>query len=612
MKKILLFGAVLLSYGVMAQNTALEQDCVAKEISRPSAKPIAANNSNRATPFWQEDFGGGFPSSWAVIDSSGICPWVYSTDGSWGNFSTGGTTAAAPGINSTTGGNGFLIVDADSANHFTYGQPSGANYQYLSSYFGTDAIDCSTHSSVILSFEQFFRYNNGITLNVQVSNDSINWTTYDVSGGQGNNLASPDPQLVTLNISTVAASQSTVYLRFGWSARVYFWMIDDIALSEADPFDIAMNDTWWGMGNFGYQYYKIPLSQTGPVTFYSELTNNTGAQLDGCDAAIDVSGTAGSVFSGSGTPISIASAATDTVTSSTSWTPAVVGMYDITADASSTSGTDGNMTNNTFTDSVEITNSLLGLDNLTSGSQSTGAISNFSSNTGQPFKIGNIYEVTNDDVVECVQIGIADQAQNANKDIFAEVYAYDPVAGEFVLRGATDSYLVQSSDLGQIISIGMLLPADVFAGEEILVVAGHYGGAASGADDVAFMYGQSVPEQMVYGYNGTGDLFYLASPRAIVIRPDFDCGLGLNEEALLDATVFPNPANDQFTVRLAQEITSGTITLTDLNGRVVLTQEVKSNASEVAVDVAGVAAGMYTLYIQSEKGTNAVQVEVMH
>ena len=200
----------------------------------------------------------------------------------------------------------------------------------------------------------------------------------------------------------------------------------------------------------------------------------------------------------------------------------------------------------------------------------------------------------------------------ANKDIFAEVYAYDPVAGEFVLRGATDSYLVQSSDLGQIISIGMLLPADVFAGEEILVVAGHYGGAASGADDGAFMYGQSVPEQMVYGYNGTGDLFYLASPRAIVIRPDFDCGLGLNEEALLDATVFPNPANDQFTVRLAQEITSGTITLTDLNGRVVLTQEVKSNASEVAVDVAGVAAGMYTLYIQSEKGTNAVQVEVMH
>lgn len=596
----------------MAQVTAIEADCVAKEITRPAVKPAVDNNSNRATPFWEEDFAGGFPATWTIYDTSGICPWVYSTDGSWGNFSTGGTTAAGPAISSTTGSNGFLICDADSANHFTYGQPSGANYQYLSSYFGTDAIDCSGRPSVILNFEQFFRYNNGITLNVQVSNDGTTWTTYDVSGGQANNAASPDPQLISLNITAIAANQPTVYLRFGWSARVYFWMIDDITLSEADDYDVAMLDTWWGMGGFNNQYYKTPITHAAPITFYSELTNNTGAQLDGCDSDIDISGTSGSVFTGSGTQISIASASNDTVVSSSTWTPAAVGMYDMTAVASTTSGTDANPSNNTFVDSLEITTSTFGLDNLQNASQSTGGISNFSSNTGQPFKIGNIYQVTIDDVVECIEIGITDASQNSGKDIFAEVYAYDATQQEFVFRGATATYTTTSQDVGEIISLEMIVPADVFANEEILVVAGHNGGDASGSDDVQFMYGQTVPEQMVYGYNGVGDLFFLSNPRAIVVRPDFDCGLGVNEEEIIDATVFPNPANDQFTVRLASEITSGTITLTDLNGRVVLTQEVSSNSAEISVDVSNIANGMYTLYVQSEKGVNSIQVDVMH
>lgn len=616
MKQILLFGAFFLAYGTMAQNTAVERDCVAERVSRPAAKPLADNNANRATPFWVEDFAGGFPAGWTAIDSSGICPWVYSTDGSWGNFSTGGTTAAAAGINSTTGANGFLMCDIDSANHFTYGQPSGANYQYLSSYVATDVIDCSTHGSVILNFEQSFRYNNGVAMIVEVSNDGTNWTSYDVSAGQANNAASADPVNVNLNISTTAANQATVYIRFGWSARVYFWMIDDISLSEADPFDIANLDTWWGMGTLDNQYYKIPVSHATPVTFYSDLSNNTGSQLDGCTSDTDVSGTAGSVYAGTGSSISLTGSTNDTVTTATTWTPAVIGMYDVTSVASSTSGTDENLTNNTFVDSLEITESIFGVDNLTDGSQSTGSISNFSSNTGQPFKIGNIYQVTVDDVVECVHIGIADNAQNEGKEVFAEVYAFDPnlgTNGEFVYRGATGFEVITNAQLGTIISLEMVVPADVLANEEILVVAGHNGGDASGSDDVSFMYGQSVLEQTVYGYNGAGDLFFLSNPRAIVIRPDFDCGLGLAEaDQIIDATLFPNPANDQFTVRLAKEISTGTITLIDLSGRIVLTQEVNSTVSDITVDVAEFANGMYTLHVQSDKGVKSIQVEVAH
>jgi hypothetical protein len=450
-------------------------------------------------------------------------------------------------------------------------------------------------------------------MNVQVSNDGTSWTTYNVSGGQANNSASPDPQLINLNISAVAANEATVFIRFGWSARVYFWMIDDISLSEADPFDVAVNDTWWGMGSLDHQYYKTPLTHAAPITFYSELANNTGAQLDGCDSDVDVSGTSGSVYSGSGTPISIPGASLDTVISIATWTPAVVGMYDMTAVASSTSGVDANLSNNNFADSLEITTSTFSLDNLSDASQSTTSISNFSMNTGQPFKIGNIYQVTIDDIVECVHVGIADAAQNEAKEIFAEVYAFDAVTGDFVFRGGSASFTIAAGDLGTIASIPLVVPADVFADEEILVVAGHYGGDASGSDDVSFMYAQGVPEQMVYGYNGVGDLFFLSNPRAIVVRPDFSCGLGLDEaDQIIDATVFPNPANEQFTLRLASEISNGTITLIDLSGRVVLTEEVNSTLSEVSFDLADFASGMYTLHVQSEKGVNSIQVEVSH
>ena len=613
MKRILLFGALFLSYGTMAQNSAVEQDCIAKKTTRPAAKPQTDNNSNRATPFWVEDFSGGFPAGWTTLDSSAICPWVYSTDGSWGNFNGNNATAAGPGINSTTGANGFLLCDIDSANHFTYGQPSSSSYQYLSTYVGTDAIDCSAQTSVFLSFEQFFRYNNGITMNVKVSNDGTNWTVYDVSGGQANNSASSNPQSISLNISAVAANESTVYIQFGWSARVYHWMIDDIALSEADPFDIAMVDSYWGMGGFDNQYYKTPISHVAPITFYSDLVNNSGAQLDGCISDVDVSGTSGSVYSGVSGPVSIAVAANNLVASSSTWTPAAIGMYDMTAVASSTSGTDANMTNNNFADSLEITVSTFGLDNLSDVSQSTGSISNFGSNTGQPFKIGNVYQVTIDDQVECVHIGVANSTQNEAKEIFAEVYAYDAVAGDFVFRGATAYHVITAAEVGTILTLEMVVPADVFADEEILVVAGHSGGDPSGSDDVRFMYGQGVPEQSVYGYNGLGDLLFLSNPRAIVIRPDFNCGLGLADtDQIIDGTVFPNPANEEVTLRLAKEISTGTITLMDLNGRIVLTKDINSTVSDITVDVTEIASGMYTLHVQSDQGVKSIQVEVAH
>ena len=605
-----MIGACAIAFGASAQMQIDPQDAVAEKTSRLNGAS-GIDNVQRATPFWTEDFAGGFPATWTIDDSSGICPWTYTDDGSWGNFNGNNATGPGDPMTSTTAANGYLICDIDSANHFTYGQPSGSNYQYLSSYFQLDTIDCSAEPSVILSFEQFYRYNNGVAMNVQVSNDGTNWTTYDVSQGQANNAASANPVTIELNITPIAGNQPTVYIRFGWSARVYYWMIDDIALSGADANDVVLNEAWWGMGTFDYQLFRIPMSHAAPIKFSSSLTNNTGATLTGCAADVDVSGTSGSVYTGVTNALDLAPVQIDTAVSTTNWTPTTEDTYTVSYDATTTSGTDANPGNNSFSEDVFVTASLMGLDNIPDGLVNTIGISNFSSNTGNQFKIGNLLQVTNDDFVECLEIGITNTAQSDGQTIYGEVYAYNPTTTDFELRGYTDDYLITASDLGTVLSLPMLQAGDVYADEEILIVAGHYGGDVSGSDDVRFMYGQQVPEQMVYGFNGNGNLLYLTSPRAIVVRANFSCGLGLMDESSTSLSAFPNPFSDQLTVNWDASSSVSDLKFVDLNGRVVLTETVPAGLSQVTFNTSELASGIYTLRLNSETANSTLRVEVI-
>jgi len=553
-------------------------------------------SQDRATPFWTEDFGSGFPSDWVIIDSSGICPWTFSTDGSWGFWSDTGEGSADPALNSTTGGNGFLICDVDSANHVNYGQPSQTTYSYLSSYFGTSVIDCSPHSTVVLSFEQSFKINNSVPLLVQVSTDSTNWTTFEAGGSLPNNINSDNPDFKVIDITSVAANSSTVYLRFGWSCRVYWWMIDDINLSEADAFDVAGEDGYWEGGTFNYQYYKIPLSQVSPITFYGSVSNYSGTPLTDVYFDVDVDN-GGNVFSGTSNLIPLAVAEMDTANVSTTWTPSAVGTHDITYTAGVTGQTDANLTNNDFVEQLEITDNLYGLDNLPAdGSGYTGTFVNWSGNVDQAFGAGNLYEILADDEIECMEVGLGDNASSEGNLIFGAVYWWD--GGAWALQGQTDDYIVASSDLGAVVSLNFNSGISVSAGQEVLVLVGKYGGP-----DIPFMFAQGVPEQMVYGYNGIGDWFYLSTPSAMVVRANFSCGLSTKEiHSYSTLDCYPNPASDMFTVDLGiTEAAEVTLSLLDINGKQVVNdkpQQLVSGQHQLMVETKHLEAGVYTVRLK--------------
>jgi hypothetical protein len=237
------------------------------------------------------------------------------------------------------------------------------------------------------------------------------------------------------------------------------------------------------------------------------------------------------------------------------------------------------------------------MDNLAlNGAGYQGGISNWSGNSGLPFGIGNIYEVVIDAEIECMQIGITANANNEGSLVYGAIYYYDGT--QWVYLGATDDHTVAAGEPGTVIPLYFDTPVPVSAGQELAVVACHYGGT-----DVEFMMAQSVPAGMVYGFDGTGDWFYLNAPKAVVCRANFDCGLSVGEtDGVNSVSCYPNPASEVVNVSLdLMETSEVEIQLLDMNGRVVsITPTAAMNAGNTvaALPVNGLANGVYTVRIR--------------
>jgi hypothetical protein len=184
---------------------------------------------------WSETFNGSLPGSWQNVNVNGFCSFQHTYAGPQGPFSVG-----IPPINSTTGANGFMILDSDLCN------ASNSEYEVVDAYIESPAINLSDYNSVGLRFEHFFRFCCDpalIELKVLVSNNGVNWVSFDVSNGLSPNNTSANPLVTILNISAVAGGRETVWVRFHKKgASQYFWMIDDVSVISLTENDIELTD----------------------------------------------------------------------------------------------------------------------------------------------------------------------------------------------------------------------------------------------------------------------------------------------------------------------------------------------------------------------------------
>lgn len=88
--------------------------------------------------------------------------------------------------------------------------------------------------------------------------------------------------------------------------------------------------------------------------------------------------------------------------------------------------------------------------------------------------------------------------------------------------------------------------------------------------------------------------------------------IGIEENATLDFSVFPNPGNGDFTIQMGDDAGMTTVELIDLRGRVAFTEVVNLAAGQQhEMHLNGqLAQGSYTLRLTSEKGTSEQSVMV--
>ena len=231
---------------------------------------ITATNAQTINYIWggpgdaNSEFNGGL-NDWTTIgvsslnaDSAANTLWTWTSDGALSNGSFWGTRSP---ISSLTPGNGAAGFNSDFLDNKGDGIDSLGTGASPSPHRGeliSPVIDASGHNTVYLRFYQYHRNFDASTI-VEVTNGTDS-TTYLINDDVARGASNTD-DIVLLDISEIAANESNVRVKFIFDGDYYFWIVDDVALVEKPPYNIAISE------------YFFPL--LSPVTPVSQISTDT-------------------------------------------------------------------------------------------------------------------------------------------------------------------------------------------------------------------------------------------------------------------------------------------------------------------------------------------------
>jgi len=339
--------------GIQTNNTKQLPFIKGHGINRP-AHHLAAKTTS-VTTIATETFGTGtttsLPTGWTAGAYAGGT-WH------WTNMADTSSAYSLGTMNSTTAGNGWMIFDSDSMGTACSCAPAG--------WLQSPAYYCDTDSVVVLNFEDYYeKFNDSCFVWVSTSPTFATYTSYPVQMNNTllNNMATANPATVTINISSVAAAQPAVYIRFVYYDNAgntggYSWMIDDISLFETGPDDVGIS------GSFIYEpettAYDGSIFNT-PLVFVDSLYPVTQLSNYGTNAQTSITVTAS--ITGGATPynktdsfLSISLNGYDSLIQFPGFMPSDTGSYTCTFRAAIAN--DANAANNTDNVSFNVTDTL--------------------------------------------------------------------------------------------------------------------------------------------------------------------------------------------------------------------------------------------------------------
>ncbi len=584
MKRITLLSVLtVFAFSAFAGKNAQRTSFVHDTPGTPFHRVAQPHRTNTVNTFFSEDFSGGVPAGWQLVDNAGNgINWKLTTSGIYNAASYG--TIGRLNTTGTTAANGYMVYDSDSASQSVGGEDADMI---------TNVIDCSGHSIVHLTFNQFL-YHFYETAKVFVSNDGTSWTeVLDASAGLNTNAYTSNADAIDLDITSLAANQATVWVKFNFTGDYdYWWMIDDVTMYEpVIAFDASLSGIVSPASNCS------GLSNAETVTV--NIDNIGNSDMNGFDISYVVDG---------GSPVTENSTTTVVAGGSTIYA------FSIPANFSNpgshtlmiyvTTFGDVDPSNDTISSFVYNGTRMIDANNdfsagFEDSEDRTGWVIEDVNADNNTWSISDVLPRTG---LNCASYTSASATQFANEWLFMpcvdlnDSTTYNLDYFYRVFNSATDAYL-------EVVLCSAPSSSALVAPIQLPLLA----------SSISYLAGNN---QFTCPSNGTFYIgFHVLSGNKIgSLRLDDinlsvytnTTGVSAIEEQSL--SVFPNPAHDQLTIQGGKG-SNYLVTISNLMGQEVA-QKSFANLSSERIDISGLAAGVYVIRVANDQYTTSRKIVV--
>lgn len=605
MKKIYTLLSVLLvgscAVAQTVENTTERPTNKKYALERATSNVSQVNYAGSREDIYTEDFANSIPNDWTAFTESGPCDWIWTNEGHMGDF-------PSASLNSTTADNGWMIIDSDLCG------AEGGDIEVA--YLTSPSIDCSANTSVAVRFEQYFRrYAPAAEVtSLEVSTDGgTTWNSYEFNADV-DQTGTPNPDVVQVNITDIAAGQSDVQFRFRWEGTWgYGWQIDDFAVFEPLDNDVTLSNTgyqelWDPAVELDYRdlaYSVYPQSQLRDMTLRGSITNNGGMVQTNVFLQADISGPDGYSVSLMSDPVDIDPAQTSYFTIENYTPPAVNGEYMITFTAIQ-DAEDENDVDNTGSANFWVSDAEYARDRGVAQGEFT--------NYDDAYKLGTTYFMEVDEELHCIGVALSN---TSTENATFNMELIDGSSLDYMAESAL-AFVPSADNLNDVGDsnwtwVPMENAIPLSAGTDYGVVLN----AFAGTDIVNIRLSGTSPAQTSFFFEGSEDTWYYVTSTPMVrmgLSEEFCTITGIDApEQVAAHNLFPNPTTGQSTLEYTLlEAANVQIMVFDNHGRVVF-QENKGmqpvDEYRFDYDFSGLAKGFYTMSIMV--GDNAVNQKLV-
>lgn len=476
--------------------------------------------------FW--DFAEGIPEDWVNESDTGISLWEYRGPNTEPDNTVCGRGSCGAGSEppaSISLDNGFVLFDSnywdDDQGPCGPGLGSGQDPAPHLATLSTGSIDLSQESAVVLTWQQQFKHFQTST-SVQVSVNQGDWTTVHTNAGP----FSPNVQWVSVNISSLAANQSDVRIRFRFSGTYYWWCIDDVYLYIPNNNDILLTEmkytdfVLFGGGETGLEnmeYDAIPSAIREPFDISAKFVNVGALTQTGVTLFVDITNEQQqTVYAVSTGNVSINPGQQLTLSLSPYTPPSQTGKYTINYNVEQNEA-DEAPDDNIGQKDFRITNYLYARDEgVSEGPYETPDLQ-----VGNPYELGNIFEM-NFNGFELHSIGVAlDEGTVPGSMVYGIVYDLNRDS----ILARTPDYEVNSAFLNapgenKIMYLDLEEPLAVSDTSWLNVQCGTYGDDSQ----VKICYSGTSPDQTSFLIYPQNNFLYFVRKTPMVMMHIFPAG----------------------------------------------------------------------------------------